>query len=239
MKINIVTLFPEVFENFLKTSIVKKAISSNKLKVSLINFRDYSLLKNKSVDDTPYGGGPGMVIKYEPIRDALKSLEGYRVIMSPRGKTLNQKKLLELSGFEELTIVCPHYEGYDERINTLIDEEISIGDYILTGGEVPALVLLDGIARLIPGVITNESLTEESFENGLLEYDQYTKPNEVDGLEVPEVLVNGNHKLINRYRLKTSLKKTLENRPDLIEKKTFNELEKEILKELKEEENDI
>ena len=239
MKINIVTLFPEVFENFLKTSIVKKAISNHKLKVSLINFRDYSLLKNKSVDDTPYGGGPGMVIKYEPIRDALKSLEGYRVIMSPRGKTLNQKKLLELSGFEELTIVCPHYEGYDERINTLIDEEVSIGDYILTGGEVPALVLLDGIARLIPGVITNESLTEESFENGLLEYDQYTKPSEVDGLEVPEVLINGNHKLINRYRLKTSLKKTLENRPDLTEKKIFNELEKEILKELKEEENDI
>ena len=239
MKINIVTLFPEVFENFLKTSIVKKAISSNKLKVSLINFRDYSLLRNKSVDDTPYGGGPGMVIKYEPVRDALKSLKGYRVIMSPRGKTLNQKKLLELSVLEELTIVCPHYEGYDERINTLIDEEVSIGDYILTGGEVPALVLLDGIVRLIPGVIANESLTEESFENGLLEYDQYTKPSEIDGLEVPEVLVNGNHKLINRYRLKTSLKKTLKNRPDLIEKKTFNELEKEILKELKEEENDI
>ena len=221
MKIDILTLFPNMFEGFLTESIIKRAIDSKKGEINLINFRDYTPLKNGQVDDTIYGGGAGMLIRCEPIFeciDKIKTKDSYIIMLTPSGKTFNQKKAIDLSKKNHLIFICGHYEGFDERITTLVDEEISIGDFVLTGGEVPAMCMVDAITRLLPGVINNKSLESESFNDNLLDFPMYTKPSVYRGLKVPEVLLNGNHKEIENWRKENQKKKTMEKRPDLMEK---------------------
>lgn len=222
MKIDILTLFPEMFDGFIKTSIIKRAIEKKLLEVNLINFREYSPLNNKQVDDTPYGGGSGMVLRCEPIFECLDNLDtkdAYIILLSPEGTKYTENDARRLSEHKHLIFICGHYEGFDERIKTRVDEVISIGDYILTGGEIPAMAIVDSVARLVPGVITNESLDSESFNDGLLDYPIYTKPAEYRGLKVPDILLSGNHKLIEEYRKVEQLKKTKKLRPDLLEDK--------------------
>lgn len=222
MKIDILTLFPEMFDGFLNTSIIKSAINRNLVSINTINIRDYSLDKHKKVDDTPYGGGSGMVLMCQPVFDAIKSVRKTNskvILLTPQGVKFNQKIAYSLSEEEHLVLVCGHYEGFDERIRSVCDMEISIGDYVLTGGEVPAMVLVDSVARLIPGVINERSHLGDSFsESYLLDYPTYTKPRVFEGMEVPEVLVSGDHKRIAEYRLEESIKKTKLRRPDLLEK---------------------
>ena len=221
MIIEILTLFPEMFSGFLSESIINRALLDDKVKVNIINFRDYSKDAHNKVDDTPYGGGAGMVLTCQPIFDAIEDLkkENTKVIMlTPVGKTFNQKVAMELKEEKHLIFLCGHYEGFDERIKTLVDIELSIGDYILTGGELPAMVVCDSIIRLLDGVITDESLLVESFENNLLDYPVYTKPREYNKMKVPDVLLNGNHKEIEKYRLEEQIRITKEKRPDLLEK---------------------
>ncbi len=223
MRIDVLTLFPEMFEP-IKASILKRATESQKITINLINIRDFSKDKHKKCDDYTFGGGPGMLMMPQPIYDAMTSIEGYenalKIYLSPKGKVFSQAKAKELSKVEHMILLCGHYEGIDQRIlDTLIDEEISIGDYVLTGGELPAMVLIDSVSRLIDGVLGGEeSSSIESFENGLLEYPQYTKPREFMGMEVPEVLISGNHKKIDEWRKEKSLELTKQNRPDLIDK---------------------
>lgn len=222
MKIDILTLFPEMFEP-LKCSILGRAQQNNLIEINLTNIRDFSTDKHKKVDDTPFGGGAGMVMTCQPLFDAINSVktEGAKIIyMSPKGETLNQKMVVSLSKVEHLVIVCGHYEGIDERVIQHFDmQEISIGDYVLTGGELPAMVLVDSVSRYIDGVLSEGSTSEESFSNGLLEYPQYTKPRVYAGLEVPEVLIGGNHQEIAKWKLEQSLKITKERRPDLLKDK--------------------
>lgn len=220
MKIDILTLFPEMFEGFINTSIIKRAIEKEKVTINLINFRDYSPLNNKQVDDTPYGGGSGMILRCEPIFECLDSLDtsdAYIILLSPEGTKYKQSVTKRLLEYKHLIIICGHYEGFDERIKTRVDEVISIGDYILTGGEIPAMAITDSITRLIPGVITNKSLLDESFNDSLLDYPTYTKPAEYRGLKVPDVLTSGNHQKINEYRATSRIEKTKALRPDLME----------------------
>lgn len=220
MKIDILTLFPEMFEGFINTSIIKRAIEKEKVTINLINFRDYSPLNNKQVDDTPYGGGSGMILRCEPIFECLDSLDtsdAYIILLSPEGTKYKQSVAKRLLEHKHLIIICGHYEGFDERIKTRVDEVISIGDYILTGGEIPAMAITDSITRLIPGVITNKSLLNESFNDSLLDYPTYTKPAEYRGLKVPDVLTSGNHQKINEYRATSRIEKTKALRPDLME----------------------
>lgn len=220
MKIDILTLFPEMFEGFINTSIIKRAIEKEKVTINLINFRDYSPLNNKQVDDTPYGGGSGMILRCEPIFECLDSLDtsdAYIILLSPEGTKYKQSVTKRLLEHKHLIIICGHYEGFDERIKTRVDEVISIGDYILTGGEIPAMAITDSITRLIPGVITNKSLLDESFNDSLLDYPTYTKPAEYRGLKVPDVLTSGNHQNINEYRVTSRIEKTKALRPDLME----------------------
>ncbi|MBQ9834532.1 MAG: tRNA (guanosine(37)-N1)-methyltransferase TrmD [Bacilli bacterium] len=219
MRIDILTLFPNMFKNILEESIIKRAIEKNLIEINIINFRDYSPLNNQQVDDTPYGGGSGMVLRCEPIFlaiDDIKTPESKVILLTPEGKTYNQSTAKEFSKEKHLIIICGHYEGFDERIKTLIDCEISIGDFILTGGEIPAMILIDSISRLVDGVITSGSLESESFENNLLDYPTYTKPREYRGLTVPEILLSGDHKKIADYRKEMQIKKTKEKRPDLL-----------------------
>ena len=219
MKIDVLTLFPDMFNGILNESIIKRAITNNKVDINIINFRDYSPLNHKQVDDTPYGGGSGMVLRCEPIFetiDKIKTEDSKIVVLTPDGKTYNQKIATEFKELKHLIIICGHYEGFDERIRTLVDIEISIGDYILTGGEIGAMVLIDSIVRLIPDVINQESLKYESFTNNLLDYPTYTKPASYRGLNVPEVLLSGNHENIAKWRLEKSIEKTKEKRPDLL-----------------------
>ena len=222
MKIDILTLFPNMFQGVFQESIIKRAIDLGKVEINLINFRDYTLDPHKKVDDTPYGGGAGMVLTCQPIFDCVKSIrkENSKVIlMTPDGVPYKQKMAYDLSLEKHLIIICGHYEGFDERIRSICDLEISIGDYVLTGGEVPAMVLVDSITRLLPGVIREDSHLEDSFnENYLLDYPTYTKPRVYEGMEVPEVLLSGDHKKINEYRYNESLKRTEERRPDLLKK---------------------
>ena len=220
MKIDILTLFPEMVEGFINTSIIKRAIEKEIIQVNLINFRDYSPLNNKQVDDTPYGGGAGMILRCEPIFECLDSIDtsdAYIILLSPEGTKYKQSVAKRLLEHKHLIIICGHYEGYDERIKTRVDEVISIGDYILTGGEIPAMAITDSITRLIPGVITNKSLLDESFNDSLLDYPTYTKPAEYRGLKVPDVLTSGNHQNINEYRTTSRIEKTKALRPDLME----------------------
>lgn len=219
MKIDILTLFPNMFAGILEESIIKRAIEKDLVKINLINFRDYTPLKNGQVDDTPYGGGSGMVLRCEPIFeaiDAIRTKDSKIILLTPDGKTYNQKIAESLKLEKHLILICGHYEGFDERIRTLVDYEISIGDFILTGGEIPAMILVDSITRLIDGVITKGSLDSESFNNNLLDYPTYTKPREYRGLEVPEVLTNGDHAKIAEWRKNEQIKKTKERRPDLL-----------------------
>ena len=219
MRIDVLTLFPEMFENFVNTSIIKRAINSKNVKVNLINIRDFSEYNNNQVDDTPFGGGNGMVIMCDPVFKALESVktkESYVVIMTPRGKVFNQSYSKKYKELKHLIIICGHYEGFDERIYSLADEEISIGDFVLTGGELPAMCIMDSIIRLIPGVITEGSLESESFESNLLDYPVYTKPRAYNGMEVPEILLSGNHAKIKEYRESERIRVTEEKRPDLL-----------------------
>jgi len=220
MKIDVLTLFPEMFDGFLSSSIIKRAIDKKEVDINIINFRDYSPLNNKQVDDTVFGGGAGMLLRCEPIFeciDAIKKEDSYVVILSPEGKTYNQTTAKRFTKIKHLILICGHYEGFDERIKTLADEIISVGDFILTGGEIPSMLIVDSIVRLLPNVINNESLVSESFEDNMLDYPMYTKPREYRGMKVPEVLLNGNHKEIKEFREKERIKKTKENRPDLLE----------------------
>ncbi len=218
MKIDILTLFPNMFDGVFQESIIKRAIEEKHLEINLINFRDYTEDPHNKVDDTPYGGGAGMVLTCQPIFDcvnARKTEDSIVIMMTPDGIPYKQKKAYELSKKKHLIIICGHYEGFDERIKSICDLEISIGDYVLTGGEIPAMVLVDSITRLIPGVIKEESHIEDSFNENLLDYPTYTKPRNFRGLEVPEVLLSGDHKKIEEYRKAESIKKTKEKRPDL------------------------
>ena len=220
MQFDVLTLFPEMFEP-IKQSILGKAIENEKIKLKLVNIRNFSKDKHKKVDDTPYGGGAGMVMKPDVVYDAYKSVyeENAKVIyLSPQGKTLNQKKVEELSKENHLILLCGHYEGIDQRvIDKIVDEEISIGDYVLTGGEIPAMVLIDTVSRYIDGVLNQESIKEESFSKGLLEYPQYTRPEVFEGKKVPEILLSGHHENIEKWRKEQALKITKQKRPDLLE----------------------
>ena len=222
MKIDILTLFPEMFDGFKNESIIKRAIESKKVEINTCNFRDFAKNKHKKVDDTPYGGGAGMVLMCQPIYDAVESLKTDKskvIMLSPQGKPYTQKKAYELSKEEHLIFICGHYEGFDERISSLCDEEISIGDYVLTGGELPSMVITDSVVRLLPGVIEEESHEIDSFNENLLDYPTYTKPRNYKGMKVPEVLLSGDHKKINEWRKEQRLLVTKEKRPDLLRKK--------------------
>jgi len=224
MKFDILTLFPEMFEGINK-SIIGKAVEKNLIEINLINIRDFSKDKHKKVDDTPYGGGAGMVMKPDVVYDAYQSIKSDNtkvIYLSPKGKTLNQEKVKELSKEKHIILLCGHYEGIDQRVlDEIVDEEISIGDYVLTGGELPAMVLIDSVSRYVEGVITSESVEEESFSNGLLEYPQYTRPEIFLDKKVPEVLLSGHHENIRKWREEEALKITRSNRPDLLKKGEF------------------
>ena len=219
MKFDVLTLFPEMFE-LLNQSIIGKAIEKDLIDINLINIRDFSKDKHKKVDDTPYGGGAGMVMKPDVVYDAYQSIKDRNakvIYMSPQGKPLNQQKVEELSKENHLIILCGHYEGIDQRVlDKIVDEEISIGDYVLTGGEIPAMVLIDSVSRYVEGVLKEDSIKEESFSNGLLEYPQYTRPEVFEGMKVPEVLLSGHHENIEKWRKEKSLEITKKKRPDIL-----------------------
>ncbi len=219
MRIDILTLFPNMFEGFKTESIIKRAIEKDKVEINIIDIRDYTPYKNNQVDDYQFGGGGGMILMCEPVFNAVESIrtkESHVILLTPRGKTYSEKKAYELKDKKHLIIICGHYEGFDERIYTLADELVSIGDFILTGGELAAMMISDSVIRLIDGVITSNSLLYESFNDNLLDYPVYTKPRNFRGMEVPEVLVSGNHKLINEYRDKERRRITKEYRDDLL-----------------------
>lgn len=236
MRFDVLTLFPDMF-NVLNESIIGRAKEKGLIDVNLINIRYFSKDKHKKVDDTPYGGGAGMVLMPDVVYDAYNSVksENAKVIyMSPQGQKLDQKKVEELSKYKHLILLCGHYEGVDQRvIDEVVDEEISIGDYVLTGGELPAMVLIDSVSRYVEGVLKNGSTEEESFSQGLLEYPQYTRPEVFNNQQVPEILLSGHHKNIDNWRRKQSLKITLNKRPDLLEKLNLSDEDKAYLKELK------
>ena len=220
MKIDIVSIFPEMFTGAFSESIIKRAREAGKVEINIVNFRDFTLDPHLKVDDTPYGGGAGMVLAPQPIFDCVESLktpDAKVILLTPDGVTYKQKMAYDLSKEKHLILICGHYEGFDERIRTLADLEISVGDYILTGGEIPAMALVDSIVRLIPGVINERSHIEDSFnENYLLDYPTYTKPRVFRGMEVPEVLLSGDHAKIDAWRREQSINKTKERRPDLL-----------------------
>lgn len=222
MKFDVLTLFPQMFET-LKESIIGKAIEKELIDINLINIRDFSKDKHKKVDDTPYGGGAGMVIRPDVVYDAydsIKDKENAKVIyLSPQGNVLNQRKVENLSKEEHIILLCGHYEGIDQRvIDEIVDEEISIGDYVLTGGEIPAMVLIDSVSRYIDGVLNESSIEEESFSKGILEYPHYTRPEEFRGIKVPEILKSGHHGNIKKWRKEQAIKITGKKRPDLLKK---------------------
>lgn len=219
MRIDILTLFPSMFDGFLNESIIKRAIDKNAVEINIINFRDYSKDSHKKVDDTPFGGGSGMVLTCQPIFDCVESIktdDSLVILLTPDGKTYNQKMATELKEIKHLIIICGHYEGFDDRIRVLVDREVSIGDFILTGGEIAAMAITDSITRLLDGVISKGSLESESFNENLLDYPVYTKPRNFRGMEVPEVLVSGDHKKIEEYRKSEQLRITKEKREDLL-----------------------
>ena len=236
MKFDILTLFPEMFEP-VKQSVIGKAVEKDLLEINLINIRDFSKDKHKKVDDTVYGGGAGMLLRPDVVYDAFKSVnseESKVIYLTPKGKVLSQKKVEELSKEKHLILLCGHYEGIDQRVLDIINpEEISIGDYVLTGGEIPAMVLIDSVSRYVGGVITDESTSEESFSEGLLEYPQYTRPEEFLGNKVPDVLKSGHHENIRKWRRKESLRETFLKRPELLENIELTEEEKRFIESLK------
>ena len=237
MKITVLTLFPEMFDGFLTNSIIKRAIAKKLVEVEIVNIRDYTKDKNHRVDSAPIGGGAGLIMKCQPIVDAIsdkKTVDSKIIMLSPRGKTYNQQKAKELCSENHIILLCGHYEGIDERVNKYVDESISIGDYILTGGEIGSMAIADSIIRLIDGAIAKESIEEESFDDNLLEYPQYTEPYDYNGDKVPGILYSGNHEAIAKWRRKKSLNLTKENRPDLFKNKELSKADKKLLDEDKE-----
>ena len=237
MKITILTLFPEMFDGFLTNSIIKRAIGKKVVEVKIVNIRDYTKDKYGRVDTPPIGGGAGLVMKCQPIVDALKdvcSSDSRKIMLNPRGKQFNQEMAVSLSKDKDLVLLCGHYEGIDERVNDYVDELVSIGDYVLTGGEIGAMAIADAVIRLLDGAITDVSLDEESFNDNLLEYPQYTEPKDFEGKKVPDILYTGNHTAIEKYRRKESLRLTREHRPDLFKKHELTKQDKKLLNELDE-----
>lgn len=242
MEIDILTLFPGVFEGFLKEGLLRRAQDRGILSIRIHNIRDFARDKHRQVDDYPYGGGPGMILKIEPIYEAISSLRpGKVILMSPQGVVFNQGMGFELSKEPHLIFISGHYEGVDERIRLmLVDLEISIGDYVLSGGEIPCLVVIDAIVRVIPGVLGNIlSIQSESFKDHLLDYPQYTRPRVFMGMEVPSILLSGDHSRISRWRRKEAIRKTLHNRPDLLKRVELCEEDLRLLREIQEEEGDV
>ena len=226
MRIDILSIFPHMFDGFLNESIIKRAIQKKIVEINIYDFREFSKDPHKKVDDYQFGGGAGMILMPEPIYDCVESIrddDSYIILMTPQGVSYNQKKANELKLKKHLIIICGHYEGFDERIRALADLEVSIGDYVLTGGELPSMVITDSIVRLLDGAIKEESTETESFNNGLLDYPVYTKPVNFRGMEVPSVLLSGHHENINKWRYEESLKRTKERRPDILEEKTYGE----------------
>lgn len=241
MKFDVITLFPDLINNYCGSSIIGKACSQEIISVQTSNPRDFTTNKHKTVDDTPYGGGAGMVLKCEPFFAAIESIEKLQnsktILLTPQGKTYNQEIASELKSLDQLILICGHYEGYDERIRTGADlVEISVGDFILTGGELGALIIIDSVTRLLPGALgKEESFLEDSFSSDLLEYPHYTRPYDFRGMKAPDVLLSGNHKEVYKWRRKESIKRTYNKRPDLFEKflqKGLNKIDSQILKEL-------
>jgi tRNA (guanine37-N1)-methyltransferase len=236
MKLHVLTLFPEMFQGMITTSIIKRALGENKAEIVLIPFRDFTKDPYRRVDTPPIGGGAGLVLKHQPIHDALVSIPnpGRKILLTPRGKPFTQTDASRLSQFPSITLICGHYEGFDERIHHDVDEMISLGDFVLTGGEIAAMAIIDSVIRLLPGVIDSTSLDEESFTHGLLEYPQYTEPRMIGNHHVPEILYSGNHEAIRTWRLKQSLFLTRLHRPDLFSKLTLNKTMLSLIKELDE-----
>jgi len=237
MKISILSLFPEMFDGFLETSIIKKARLKNLVEINIVDMRAFTEDKHNRVDDYPYGGGAGLVLMCQPVIDAIKAskTEDSKVILlSPQGPTFNQEMAYDFAQEKDLVLVCGHYEGFDERIRDYVDMELSIGDFVMTGGEIASMAVSDAVIRLIDGVITQESHEDDSFSNGLLEYPHYTRPRVYEGKEVPEVLLSGHHENIRKFRLEKSLEKTLRIRPDLLENREFTKEESIILEKIKE-----
>ena len=235
LKITFLTLFPEAFDSFLTNSIIKRAISKEVVEFKVINIRDFTLDKHHRVDDRPVGGGAGLIMKMQPVVDSLRfasSSKSKKILLSPHGQTFTQEKAKELSKEEDIVLICGHYEGIDSRIDNYIDEKISLGDFILTGGELASQVIADSITRLLDGAITSESTEEESFNDGLLEYPQYTLPYDYEGYKIPQILFSGNHEAIKRYRKREQFKLTRTYRKDLFDKYKFTKQELKILKEL-------
>lgn len=239
MNITILTLFPEMFDGFQTNSIIKRALGKGVATIKVVNIRDYTKDKYGRTDTPPIGGGAGLIEKCQPIVDALranKKENSHVVLLSPRGKTYDQKTAETYAKLDDLILICGHYEGIDERVNTYVDELISIGDYVLTGGEIPAMGIADSVIRLLDGAITKESLTDESFNNGVLEYPQYTEPYDFEGQLVPDILYSGNHTAIEKWRRKQALLLTKEHRPDLFNKLTLSKQDLKLLKEAEEDE---
>ncbi|MDB7102216.1 MULTISPECIES: tRNA (guanosine(37)-N1)-methyltransferase TrmD [Enterococcus] len=244
MKIDVLTLFPRMFEGPMGESIIGKAVAKELLEINVFNFREYSDNKHQTVDDYPYGGGAGMLLKVQPIYDNIKAIEEKHpetkkrvILLDPAGKPFNQKMAEEFSEEEHLIFICGHYEGYDERIRSLVTDEVSLGDYVLTGGELGAMVMIDATVRLLPDVLGNQTSAQtDSHSTGLLEHPQYTRPAEFKDMKVPEVLTNGNHKLIEEWQLKESLRRTYLRRPDMLEKLDMTPQMEKMLAEIKKEE---
>ena len=243
MRIDVLTLFPRMFEGPLGESIIGKAREKGLLEINVSNFRDYSDNKHQTVDDYPYGGGAGMLLKVQPVYDNIKAIEAAApetkkrvILLDPAGKPFDQKMAEEFSTEEHLVFICGHYEGYDERIRSLVTDEVSLGDYVLTGGELGAMVMIDATVRLLPEVLGNQTSAQtDSHSTGLLEHPQYTRPAEFNGMKVPEVLMNGNHKLIEQWQLKESLRRTYQRRPDMLENYPLTAEMQKLLKEIEEE----
>ena len=236
MRIDVLTLFPEMFDSVLSASIMGRAAEKGLIDIRTHNIRDYSANKHKTTDDYPFGGGAGMVMMCQPVFDCMAAVtQGesvHRIYMSPRGRTLTSKRAQELSKLDRLVVLCGHYEGIDERIMTIIDEEISIGDYVLTGGEIPAMALIDCVSRFIDGVLgSSESALDESFSNGLLEYPQYTRPADYNGMKIPEILLSGHHANIEKWRRQQALLTTARTRPELLERLALTRDDKLFLEE--------
>ncbi len=235
MKFNILTIFPELMSAFSETGFIKRTISKNIIDMNIVNIREYSDNVHKKVDDKTYGGGPGMVLQYPPIKSAIDSLnnKGYVIYLSPQGATLSQKKLNILSDYEEVTFLCGRYEGVDQRVlDELIDEEISLGDYVISGGETACMAIIEGVTRLIPGAIDDiESVKQDSFQNGILDHPHYTRPDDIDGRKVPEVLASGDHQSIERWRKKQALGVTWIKRPELLKNVKLSKEDDKLLEE--------